>query len=202
MRHTLLLALGLAASSTVAAAQQAPAAPAAPAAGPNVGDMAPDFALPAATRYGVLQSPLKLSDLRGQTVVVAFFPKARTSGCTVQLETYRDQYATLFNGGRKVVLVAVSADADTTLAGWARQADFPFVLASDKDGAAGTAYGAWAERARIDNRHLFVIGPDGRIAFVARPFKVMAQDSYTEMAAAIDRLSPPPTSAADAHSSH
>ena len=199
MRHTLLLVLGLAAVASTASAQQAPAAPAA---GPNVGDMAPDFALPAATRYGVLQAPLKLSDLRGQTVVVAFFPKARTQGCTVQLETYRDQYATLFNGGRKVVLVAVSADADTTLAAWARQADFPFVLASDKDGTMGTAYGAWVAQNRIDNRHLFVVGPDGRIAYVARPFKVMAQDSYTAMAAAIDKLSPPPTSSADAHSSH
>lgn len=199
MRRTLLLALGIAAASSTAAAQQAPATPA-PATGPNVGDMAPDFSLPAATRYGVLQAPLKLSDLRGQTVVVAFFPKARTSGCTVQLETYRDQYATLFNGGRKVVLVAVSADADTTLAGWARQADFPFVLASDKDGTAGSAYGAWIEKNRIDNRHLFVVGPDGRVAYVARPFKAMAQEAYSDMAAAIDRLAPP-TSSTDAHSS-
>lgn len=201
MRLTVLLALAVVATS--ASAQQAPA-PAAPAAlaGPNVGDMAPDFALPAATRYGLLQAPLKLSDLRGQTVVVAFFPKARTSGCTVQLETYRDQYATLFNGGRKVVLVAISADADTTLAGWARQADFPFVLASDKEGTAGMAYGAWMEKNRIDNRYLYVVGPDGRIAYVARPFKAMAQDAYTSMAAAIDRLAPPPSSSADAHSAH
>ena len=197
MRYSLLLALGFAASS--AAAQQAPAAAAAAPAGPNVGDMAPDFALRAATRYGVLQAPVKLSDLRGQTVVVAFFPKARTSGCTVQMETYRDQYATLFNGGRKVVVVAVSADADTTLASWAKDADFPFVMASDKDGTAGTAYGAWMPQNRIDNRLLYVVGPDGRIAYVAKPFKVMAQDSYTDLAAAVDKLAPPPTSSADAH---
>lgn len=201
MRLTVLLALAVVATSASAQQAPAPAAPAAPA-GPNVGDMAPDFALPAATRYGLLQAPLKLSDLRGQTVVVAFFPKARTSGCTVQLETYRDQYATLFNGGRKVVLVAISADADTTLAGWARQADFPFVLASDKEGTAGMAYGAWMEKNRIDNRYLYVVGPDGRIAYVARPFKAMAQDAYTSMAAAIDRLAPPPSSSADAHSAH
>ena len=202
MRRTPFLALALAAVTSTAAAQQAPATAAAAPAGPNVGDMAPDFSLPAATRYGVLQAPLRLSDLRGQTVVVAFFPKARTSGCTVQLETYRDQYATMFNGGRKVVLVAVSADADTTLAGWARQADFPFVLASDKEGSAGMAYGAWMAQNRIDNRYLFVVGPDGRIAYVARPFKAMAQDSYTDLAAAVDKLAPPPTSSADAHSSH
>lgn len=195
MRQSLLIALGLLAASS-AAAQQAPAAAAA---GPNVGDVAPDFTLAAATRFGVLKSPVRLSDLKGQTVVVAFFPKARTSGCTVQLETYRDQYATLFNGGRKVALVAVSADADTTLAQWAKDADFPFVLASDADGVMGTAYGAWMAPNKIDNRHLFVIGPDGRIAYVARPFKVMAQDSYTDLAAAIDKLAPPPSSSAENH---
>ena len=196
MRHSVLLALALGAVASTAAAQAPAAAPAAPA-GPNVGELAPDFALPGATRYGLLQAPVRLSDLRGQTVVVAFFPKARTSGCTVQLETYRDKYATIFNNGRKVVVVAVSADADTTLASWAREADFPFVLASDRDGAMGSKYGAWIEKNRMDNRFLFVVGPDGRIAYAARPFKVMAEDSYTELAAIVDRLAPPPTSSAD-----
>jgi peroxiredoxin Q/BCP len=195
MRHSLLLALTLGAASTLPAQQ----APAATPTGPKVGDVAPDFVLPGATRYGVLKGPVRLSDLKGQTVVVAFFPKARTSGCTVQLETYRDQYATLFNGGRKVALVAVSADADTTLAAWAKDADFPFVLASDIDGTMGTAYGAWIAQNKVDNRHLFVIGPDGRIAYTAKPFKVMAQDSYTDLAAAIDKLAPPPSSSAENH---
>lgn len=47
---------------------------------PDVGQMAPDFSLPGATRYGLLSAPVKLSDYRGQTVVLAFFPKARTKG--------------------------------------------------------------------------------------------------------------------------
>jgi peroxiredoxin Q/BCP len=70
------LALLLATGS--ARAQQPAAAPAP--AGPQVGDMAPDFTLPGATRYGLLQNPIHLSDFRGQTVVLAFFPKARTKG--------------------------------------------------------------------------------------------------------------------------
>ena len=57
-----------------AAAQDAPATVAA------VGDAAPDFELPAATRYGVLAEPFRLSDYRGSTVVLAFFPRARTKG--------------------------------------------------------------------------------------------------------------------------
>lgn len=47
---------------------------------PAVGQTAPDFTLPGATRYGLLRDPVKLSDFRGQTVVLAFFPKARTKG--------------------------------------------------------------------------------------------------------------------------
>ena len=66
-------------SAAVAGAQQ-PAATAPPQTGPKVGDTAPDFSLPGATRYGLLSAPVKLSDYRGQTVVLAFFPKARTRG--------------------------------------------------------------------------------------------------------------------------
>jgi AhpC/TSA family len=54
--------------------------PAAQPAGPAVGEMAPDFTVGGATRYGVLRDSVRLSDFRGQTVVLAFFPKARTKG--------------------------------------------------------------------------------------------------------------------------
>jgi peroxiredoxin Q/BCP len=77
---TLLVASSLLAVS-VAKAQQ-PAAPATPApeVGPKVGEMAPDFEFTGITRYGKLAQAKKLSDFRGQTVVLAFFPKARTKG--------------------------------------------------------------------------------------------------------------------------
>lgn len=70
-----LLALG-AASSLFAQQPQ----PGSAAFAPDVGQMAPDFSLAGATRFGTLKDPVKLSDYRGQTVVLAFFPKARTKG--------------------------------------------------------------------------------------------------------------------------
>lgn len=75
--------LGCAAATSPA--QQPPPAPApaaapAPRPGPTVGSMAPDFSLPAVTRFGNLAEPFRLSDFRGQTVVLAFFSRARTSG--------------------------------------------------------------------------------------------------------------------------
>ncbi|MFL5579207.1 MAG: hypothetical protein ACJ8AO_02455 [Gemmatimonadaceae bacterium] len=71
-----------AAAVAQAVSKDAPAAPAAQAQvpGPAVGDMAPDFALPGATRYGLLKESVRLRDYRGQTVVLAFFFKARTKG--------------------------------------------------------------------------------------------------------------------------
>jgi hypothetical protein len=71
--------VALLSATSVARAQQTTAAPAAPPA-PEVGTLAPDFALPGATRYGTLKDPVRLSDFRGKTVVLAFFYKARTKG--------------------------------------------------------------------------------------------------------------------------
>jgi hypothetical protein len=80
----LCLAAGLAATIVGAAAAQQPSAPppAAPAAPPplEVGTVAPDFTLPGATRYGALRAPIRLSDFKGKTVVLAFFFKVRTRG--------------------------------------------------------------------------------------------------------------------------
>jgi cytochrome oxidase Cu insertion factor (SCO1/SenC/PrrC family) len=70
----------LAMAAGVTGAQQPPAAGATVDAGPRVRDIAPDFTLTGATRYGLLKTPVKLSDYRGRTVVLAFFYQARTKG--------------------------------------------------------------------------------------------------------------------------
>jgi peroxiredoxin len=108
------------------------------------------------------------------------------------MEAYRDQYATLFNNGRNVVVIGISADPDTTLASWAKEEDFPNVFASDPGGKAGQLYSAYDPKNNLDNRSLFVVGPDGRVAYVTRPFKVLTPSAYTELAAVVDSLAPPP----------
>lgn len=74
-RLQLLIAVFALVLAAPVSAQDAPAP-----GGPKVGEMAPDFELPGATRTGPSQTPVRLSDFRGQTVVIAFFPKARTGG--------------------------------------------------------------------------------------------------------------------------
>ena len=78
LRHARLAVIGVALLGAVAEAQQP--VPGSAATAPEVGQNAPDFTLPGATRFGLLKNPLRLSDYRGQAVVIAFFPKARTKG--------------------------------------------------------------------------------------------------------------------------
>ena len=108
------------------------------------------------------------------------------------MEAYRDQYATLFNNGRNVAVIGISVDADTTLDSWAREEDFPIVFASDPGSKIGQLYGAYDPKNKVDNRSLLVVGPNGRIAYVTKPFKVMVPSAYTELAAVVDSLAPPP----------
>jgi peroxiredoxin Q/BCP len=111
------------------------------------------------------------------------------------MEAYRDQYATLFNNGRHVTVIGVSVDPDTALYSWARDAQFPILFASDPGGEVGRRYGAWDAKNNLDDRSLFVVGPDGRIAFIAQPFKQLSPQAYADLDAAVDALAPRDTSA-------
>jgi peroxiredoxin len=106
------------------------------------------------------------------------------------MEAYRDQYATLFHNGRKVTVIGISIDADTTLANWARESDFPIVFASDRGSSVGKMYGAFDAEHNIDDRSLFVVAPDGHIAYVTKPFKVLSPAAYADLGHVIDTLSP------------
>jgi peroxiredoxin Q/BCP len=152
--------------------------------GPAVGDAAPDVTLPIATKDGVREA-VSLRSLGGKTVVLAFFPKARTSGCTIQMKAYRDQYQRLFGDGKDVVLIAISRDTPEALASWAKDEQFPFWFASDVDGVAGTAYGTLAEGRQWESRVLFVIDPAGKVRTVMRPFREVDPTAYDELQAAV-----------------
>jgi len=106
------------------------------------------------------------------------------------MEAYRDQYATLFNNGRNVVVLGISVDPDTALASWARDEDFPVLFASDPGGRVGQLYAAYDAKNKLDNRSLFVVDSEGKMAFIQRPFHVLAPKDYADLGAIIDKLSP------------
>jgi len=102
------------------------------------------------------------------------------------MQAYRDQYATFFKGGNGVKVIAISVDPDTTLASWAKDSNFPMTFASDSGGVVGRVYGAYDSEHKLDNRTLFVVAPNGKISYVARPFNELSQDAYTQLGAAVD----------------
>lgn len=107
------------------------------------------------------------------------------------MEAYRDQYAEVFNGGRNVVLMAISADPEEDLLSWAQDSHFPFVFGSDP---ASEAYAAFGGNPRdngiVGSRAVIVVGPDGRIAHVMPTFNQVDPTAYEELAEAIDQVTP------------
>ncbi len=104
------------------------------------------------------------------------------------MEAYRDQYATLFDNGRHVVVIGVSTDPDTLLAAWAQELGSPLAFASDTAQVAGKLYGAI--RGKIDDRSLFVIDPSGHIVKRMQPFNELSASAYEDLAAAVHATLP------------
>ena len=103
------------------------------------------------------------------------------------MDAYRDQYAQLFNGGKDVTLLAISTDSIGALASWAKDAGYPFTFLSDSGGQVGRAYGAFLEKNGLDNRTLYVVGPDGTITYRAAPFRQVDPTAYNDLAAAVTK---------------
>ena len=115
------------------------------------------------------------------------------------MEAYRDQYATLFNNGRGVVVLGISIDPDTTLINWFRELGTPIMGMADNGGAVARTYQALNAAGTANQRHLYVIDKTGKITYKTLPFRVMAQDAYTELEAEIDKLNPPPAPPGGSH---
>jgi peroxiredoxin Q/BCP len=132
---------------------------------PEVGDKAPEFELQ--NQDG---ETVKMSDFAGQTVVLYFYPKADTPGCTVQACGIRDRSGEYEQAG--AVVLGVSPDQPKALRKFADKFDLPFTLISDPDHSLAEAYGVWVEKKNYgrtymgNERTTFVIDGDGKIARV------------------------------------
>jgi peroxiredoxin Q/BCP len=122
----------------------------------RVGDPAPDFRLPA-LRGG----EVALSDFRGKkNVVLFFYPKDASPGCTVEACTFRDNYEDFVALGAEVI--GVSSDSEESHDGFARKHSLQFLLASDKDGSVARAFDVDASLfGLVKGRATFVIDKDG-----------------------------------------
>ncbi|MES1259446.1 MAG: redoxin domain-containing protein [Gemmatimonadota bacterium] len=167
MRHTLRMTAALLLTTAFVATGRAGAQGSVTPNMPKVGEVAPDFTLTAATAKGISAAPVTLSSLKGRTVVLAFFPRQRSSGCTIQMQAYRDKYDSLFHGGKDVSLFGVSTDSAKDVASWAAEAHFQFTFLADPSGEMAKKYATFNATRNYDNRIVFVVAPSGKISYVA-----------------------------------
>jgi peroxiredoxin Q/BCP len=139
------------------------------------GQDAPDFELPDQDGREV-----KLSDLRGQTVVLYFYPKADTPGCTVQACGVRDHRADYAQAG--AVVLGISPDPVASVKKFDEKYDLDFSLLADQDHMVAEAYGVWVQKSMAGRTYLgnerttFIIDPDGRVSRVLRKVKPSEHD--------------------------
>ncbi len=137
----------------------------------QAGDPAPDFTMDA-DKGG----PVSLKDLRGKTVVLYFYPKDDTPGCTRESCAFRDHFPSF--QGRDVLIYGVSCDGIPSHEKFAAKYDLPFPLLSDPDASVSTAYGVYKEKTNYGRKYMgierstFVIDGDGRISRIFRNVKV------------------------------
>ncbi len=140
----------------------------------TIGDAAPEFEL-----LSDEGQPVKLSDFRGQKVILFFYPKAATPGCTTQACGFRDNFPTIEAHGATVL--GVSPDSPEKLARWRAKEGFPYLLLSDPEHEAAEAYGVWGEKKMYGRSYMgiirshFVVDEAGKLADVQ--FKVSPKNS-------------------------
>ena len=143
--------------------------------GPGKGERAPAFKLAAGDGRTV-----SLSDYAGKPVVLYFYPKDMTSGCTTEACAFRDAYARFKKAGAEIL--GVSRDSEASHAKFRDKYALPFPLLADVEGKVSSAYGVWKEKSLYGRKFMgierstFVIGPDGRIARAWRKVKVKDHD--------------------------
>jgi peroxiredoxin Q/BCP len=129
---------------------------------PKVGSTAPEFKLP--DEAGKIHS---LKDFAGKTVVLYFYPKDDTPGCTVEACEFRDSFSQLTKAG--ALVVGISKDPADSHSDFKKKYGLNFLLLSDSDHKVMEAYGSWGEKSMMGKtfmgtlRNTFIIRPDGKI---------------------------------------
>lgn len=128
----------------------------------KVGDRAPEFSAPASGGKTVA-----LRDYAGKQVVLYFYPRDDTPGCTKEACSFRDEFGALKRKG--AVVIGVSTDPVASHETFAAKHKLPFLLVADEDKAVCHAYGVWGQKSFLGRKYegvhrvTFLIGPDGRI---------------------------------------
>ena len=149
---------------------------------PAIGSVAPDFTLPADDG-----SMVRLSGLRGRRVVLYFYPKDDTPGCTTQACGFRDNYVEITE--KDAVVFGISPDGVNSHVKFRTKFDLPFRLLADEDHKVAQLYGVWGEKNNYGKTYFgiirshFVVDAEGKIADVQ--YSVSAEDSVANALATL-----------------
>ncbi len=148
------------------------------------GDMAPDFT--GRTQDG---EPLSLADLAGSRVVLYFYPKDNTSGCTLEAKSLRDGKAELEARGYRII--GVSPDSERSHLNFCAKHELNFTLLADTDHSICEAYGVWVEKSMYGRKYMgvarktFLLDGQGRITHIFD--KVRTADHYAQIISELDK---------------
>lgn len=150
----------------------------------NVGDMAPDFT--GLTQEG---NSLSLSDLKGSRIVLYFYPKDNTSGCTLEAKSLRNGKAELAERGYRII--GVSPDSERSHQNFCAKHDLNFTLLADTDHSICEAFGVWAEKSMYGRKYMgvvrttFLLDEEGRITHIFN--KVKTAEHYQQIVNELDK---------------
>ncbi|MDD3195781.1 MAG: thioredoxin-dependent thiol peroxidase [Paludibacter sp.] len=146
----------------------------------KVGDKAPEV-------LGINQDgkELKLSDYKGKKLVLYFYPKDNTSGCTAQACNLRDNYSTLIDSGYEVI--GVSADSAKSHQGFIAKQSLPFQLIADTEKTLSELFGTWGEKSMYGRKYMgmfrttFIINEEGIIERIIAPKEIKTSDHTAQI---------------------
>jgi peroxiredoxin len=179
----LLVGLLFLACTAAAFADTAPA----PAPAPKVGDVAPDFSLPYATRDSIASDSLSLRSFAGHSnVVLAFYPADWSGGCTREVCTLRDNFSAL--GAVNAVVIGISGDYVFSHHEWAQHHNLPFRLASDHSHAVAKQYGSYNDAYGFNRRTVFVVDKQGKVAYADMAYNTRDSVSFGKLQVALKQM--------------
>ncbi len=153
----------------------------------KVGDHAPDFTLPAATKDSVIRAGVHLADRIGlNTIILAFYPADWSGGCTAEMCTMRDNFASLSQLGADVL--GISGDYVFSHHEWAKYQHLQFTLLSDHNHAVAKAYQSYNPQSGFNRRTIYLVDRTGKIAYIDRAYNPNSQESFNKLKAELQHI--------------
>ncbi len=153
----------------------------------KVGDKAPDFTLPAATKDTILYKGISLDSQVGKNnIILAFYPADWSGGCTTEMCTMRDNFAELGNLGATVF--GISGDYVYSHRQWAKELNLPFTLLADHAHDVAKTYQSFNPSTGHDYRTVYVIDRNGKIAYMDLKYVAGSEESFSKLKNALASL--------------